>query len=251
MATEQTVEQAVAQSARSHSIITGGSSGIGKAIALNLARQGANVSILARGEERLLQAKAEIEQARKSAAQTVLALRVDVSDRAQVETTIEDAIDRLGPPAQLITCAGIAHPGHFQELPVEMFEKTMAVNYFGTLYAIRAVLPAMKQQSSGQIGILSSGAGLIGLYGYSAYGSSKFAVRGLAESLRAELKPLGIQVSIAYPPDTNTPQLEVENKTKPAATKEITATAMLWQPEAVAQVILDGMAKGRFEQSPG
>ncbi|MEL6813247.1 MAG: SDR family oxidoreductase [Cyanobacteria bacterium J06598_3] len=259
-----------------HSIVTGGSSGIGKAIALQLAREGADVSILARGEARLQQAKEEIEQVRRSERQRVLALSVDVSDRVQVMETIGEAIAQLGPPAQLITSAGIAHPGHFQDLSAEVFEQAMAVNYFGTLYCIQAVLPFMekqpvekqpvekqqierpqvkkqqtKKQQTGQICLLSSGAALIGLYGYSAYGASKFAVRGLAESLRAELKPVGIQVSVAYPPDTETPQLAAESRTKPAATKEITATAKLWQADDVAQAILQGMARGRFELSLG
>ncbi|MEO0645782.1 MAG: SDR family oxidoreductase [Cyanobacteria bacterium J06650_10] len=234
-----------------HSIITGGSSGIGKAIALELAREGSHVSIVARDEARLAVAKAEIEAARRFADQEVLALSVDVSDRAAVIQTMAAAIDQLGRPHQLITCAGVARPGHFQELSAEIFERAMSVNYFGTLYCIQAVLPSMQAVQAGQICLVSSGAGLLGLYGYSAYGASKFAVRGLAESLRAELKPEGIQVAIAYPPDTDTPQLLAENKTKPAATKEITATAKLWQPEAVATVVLQGMEKGKFVISPG
>ena len=234
-----------------HAIVTGGSSGIGKAIAIQLAREGANVSIIARGQERLRAAQLEIEQARESEDQKVVALAADVSDRAAAEQAIQSAIEQLGAPQTLITSAGIAYPGHFQEIPIETFEQTMSVNYFGTLYCIRAVLSAMQQQQKGEICMISSGAGLIGLYGYSAYGPSKFAVRGLAESLRGELKPMGIAVSIAYPPDTDTPQLVEESKTKPAATKEITATAKLWQADEVARVVLGGMEKRVFAIAPG
>lgn len=234
-----------------HAIVTGGSSGIGKAIAKQLASEGANVSIIARTQERLRAAQLEIEQVRRREDQNVLALVADVSDRAAAEQAIQSAIEQLGPPAVLITSAGIAYPGHFQDIPIETFERTISVNYFGTLYCIRAALPAMRSQKKGEICMISSGAGLVGLYGYSAYGPSKFAVRGLAESLRAELKPMGISVSVAYPPDTDTPQLVEEEKTKPAATKEITATAKLWQADEVARVVLEGMKKGKFAIAPG
>ncbi len=234
-----------------HAIITGGSSGIGKAIALRLARQGANVSLIARGQERLQLAKTEIEQVRSHPDQQVLTLVADVGEREQAMGAVGDAIASLGPPHWLITSAGIAIPGYFQELPPEIFEETMRVNYFGTLYCIQAALPAMEQQQVGNIHLISSGAALVGIYGYSAYGPSKFAVRGLAETLRAELKPVGIKVSISYPPDTDTPQLEEENKTKPPATKEINATAKLWTADDVAKVILEGIEQGKFELSPG
>ncbi|MGB3789463.1 MAG: SDR family oxidoreductase [Phormidesmis sp.] len=238
-------------SSTQHAIITGGSSGIGKAIALRLAAQGANISIVSRSQERLDSARVEIEAARKAADQKVVTVAGDVGDRTQAEQAIQSAIAQLGPPHLLITSAGIARPGHFQALSADVFEQAMATNYFGTLYCIRAVLPAMVQQGAGQLCLISSGAALVGLYGYSAYGPSKFAVRGLAESLRAELKPVGIRVSIAYPPDTETPLLIEENKTKPAATKQITGTAKAWKADAVADVILKGIQQNKFEISPG
>lgn len=235
----------------SHTIITGGSSGIGRSLALQLARQGADVTIIARGQARLEQAQQDIEAAGTRSGQQVLALSADVSDRLQAENAIQAAIAQLGAPRLLITSAGIAYPNYFQEIPIEIFEQTMAINYFGSLYCIRAALSAMEQQGRGNIVMISSGAGLIGLYGYSAYCPSKFALRGLAEALRGELKPLGIGVAIAYPPDTDTPQLVEENKTKPPATKEITATAKLWQPDDIAQVILAAVDQGKFEITPG
>lgn len=234
-----------------HIIITGGSSGIGKATAQRLASQGANVSIIARDRTRLEQAKAEIAQRCLRPSQQVLALSADVADRQQAEQAVQQAIEHLGAPSVLITCAGIAHPGYFQELPIEIFERTMAVNYFGSLYCIRAALPAMERQGQGQIVIISSGAGLIGIYGYTPYCPSKFALRGLAESLRGELKRSGIGVSIVYPPDTDTPQLAEENKTKPPETKAITATAEVWSADAVAQTILKGIEKRSFLITPG
>ena len=120
-----------------------------------------------------------------------------------------------------------------------------------SLYSVRAVLPKMLEQTRGKIVLISSGAGLIGIYGYSAYCPSKFALRGLAESLRGELKPQGIQITIAYPPDTDTPQLAAENKIKPAETRKITATAKTWSAKAVAEQILCGVEQNKFAIAPG
>ncbi|GAB4282695.1 MAG: SDR family oxidoreductase [Oscillatoriaceae cyanobacterium] len=234
-----------------HAIVTGGSSGIGKATAILLAASGANISIIGRTQSKLDEAVGEIEAARAVSTQRVLAIPADVAVRDQAEAAIARAIEQLGPPHILITSAGIAHPGYFQELPIEIFEQTMAINYFGTLYCIRAALPAMVTQNKGHIVIISSGAGLIGIYGYTPYSPTKFALRGLAESLRGELKLKGINVSIVYPPDTDTPQLAEENKTKPLETKAITATAETWTAEGVGKEILRAIQDNRFAVTPG
>jgi 3-dehydrosphinganine reductase len=234
-----------------HSIITGGSSGIGKATAKLLAMEGSHLTIMGRDLNKLKAAKCEIESVCSSPEQKVLALVTDVSDRLSVKQAIQTAIEQISPPDILITSAGIAHPDYFQNLSIDVFEQTMAVNYFGTLYCIKAVLPEMEKRRKGHIVMLSSGAGLIGIYGYSAYSPTKFAVRGLAESLRGELKQCGINLSLVYPPDTDTPQLEQENKTKPLETKAITATAKSWSALAVGQEIIKGIKNKSFIITPG
>ncbi|MDJ0536232.1 MAG: SDR family oxidoreductase [Xenococcaceae cyanobacterium MO_207.B15] len=234
-----------------HGIITGGSSGIGKAVAKLLVQQGANVTIIARNQERLNLAQEELISFKVNPQQNILALKADVSRQEEITSALETAIAHLGTPDMLITSAGIAIPGYFPEIPLEVFNQTMAVNYFGTLYAIRAVLPAMETAGKGHMVLIASGAGLIGLYGYSAYSPSKFALRGLAESLRGEFKPKGIKVSLVYPPDTDTPQLVAENKTKPLPTKAITATAKTWSPEGVAREIIQGIITNKFAIAPG
>lgn len=234
-----------------HAIITGGSSGIGKAVAILLAGKGSHISILARDRETLGKAKVEIEAARLNRGQKVFAISADVSDQTLLKNAVSTAIHEIGPPDTLVASAGIAYPGYFMELPMDIFEQTMAVNYFGTLYTIRAVLPAMLEQGRGHLVLISSGAGLVGIYGYTPYSPSKFALRGLAESLRGELKLKGIGVSIVYPPDTNTPQLEEEEKTKPIETKMITGTAKIWSAEGVAKVIVTGIEKKSFVITPG
>jgi 3-dehydrosphinganine reductase len=234
-----------------HVIITGGSSGIGKAAAKIYAQTGAEVSIVARSPERLAEAQAEIEASRGAAQGQTRTYPADVADQAMIENAIGRAIGDAGPPDLLITSAGIVEPGYFTNLPNGSFERQMAVNYFGTLYAVKAVLPAMRDEGRGRIVLVSSGAGLIGIFGYTAYCPTKFALRGLAESLRGELKRDGIGVSIVYPPDTDTPQLHEENKTKPPETKLITDNAKVWSAEGVARTIHDGIERGRFAITPG
>jgi len=234
-----------------HAVITGGSSGIGKAVAKLLAQKGTNISIIARDLAKLEVAKQEISALVIDSEQKILAIAADVTQQSDLDLAIQQAIADLGSPQILITSAGIAIPGYFQDLSLETFHQTMAVNYFGSLYAIKSVIPTMMSAKQGHIVLISSGAGLIGLYGYTAYSSSKFALRGLAESLRGELKPHNIKVSIVYPPDTDTPQLAAENKTKPPETKLMTQTAQLWSAEGIAQEIIKGINQNKFAIAPG
>jgi len=230
-----------------HAIVTGGSSGIGKETARLLARRGARVTLLARRPDVLAATREEI----ATEDDKVLGISVDVSDPERLRAAIAQAELRFGPCDLLVTSAGIAHPGYFEDLPIGIFEQTMAVNYFGTLYAIRAVLPGMRERRSGHIVIVSSGAGIVGIFGYTAYSPSKFALRGLAEVLRGELGHEGIGISVVYPPDTDTPQLVAENLIKPAETKAIAAGAKTWRADEVARCILDGVDRGRFSITPG
>jgi 3-dehydrosphinganine reductase len=175
----------------------------------------------------------------------------DVSDPAQVDAAVASAIEHYGEPDILVANAGVARPGYFEILPLEVFRETMEVNYFGVVHAVRAVVPRMIRRRSGSIMIVSSGAAIMGIFGYTAYGASKFALRGLAEALRAEMRHYGISVGIAYPPDTDTPQLEEENKTKPPETKAITETSRLRSAREVALCIVRGIEQNSVTVLPG
>jgi len=234
-----------------HAIITGGSSGIGKATACRLAQAGAQVTLIARDPLKLQAAQAEVEAHRESAQQRVLALSADVSQCAEVDRAVAVATRVNGPADILIASAGVVQPGYFDQLPLAAFERTMAIDYFGALHAVRSVLPGMRQKGHGHIVMISSGAGLIGVFGYTSYSPAKFAVRGLAEALRAELKADNIRLSVVYPPDTDTPQLHEENKTKPVETRIIAGQGGLWTADAVAGAIFAGIRRDAFRITPG
>jgi len=233
-----------------HAFVTGGSSGIGLALARRLIADGMDLTLVARGAERLEEARESLLSGCRESKARVLAISADVSVREEAEEALARAIGALGAPRLVVTSAGIAIPGYFEEVPVEVFERTIAVNYLGTVYVVKAAVPAMKA-AGGRILMISSGAGLIGLFGYTPYSPTKFALRGFAEALHAELRHQGISVSIAYPPDTDTPQLIAENRTKPAETAFMTSRAGLWSAEAVAESIMKGLARDAFAITPG
>jgi 3-dehydrosphinganine reductase len=234
-----------------HALITGGSSGIGKALANKLAADGYDVSLVARRQQLLADAAHEVRGHRQAGSQRVAFYPADVSDRLQAEAAVQAAIAEFGPPDLVITSAGVSEPGYFAELSADIFERSIAVNYLGTLYVLRAALGPMRARRRGQIILVSSGAALMGIFGYAPYGSAKFAVRGLAETLLAELRSDNITVSVAYPPDTETPMLEEERKTTPPETRLICSLAKTWSADAVADCILAGARRKRFAITPG
>lgn len=227
-------------------IITGGSSGIGLATAKLLASQGLNVWIVARTEERLKEALVQINEVRKNTKQVCGAISADVSDWQQALDVMIKVEASVGHPDLLINSAGVTHPGYVQKLDLDIFRWMMDVNYFGTVNMIRSALPAMISRGSGYIVNISSAAGFIGVFGYSAYSASKYAVRGLSDVMRAELKPHGVGISVVFPPDTDTPQYAYEEKIKPAETKFLGGMANLKDPEEVGLSIIKGIIKGDY-----
>jgi 3-dehydrosphinganine reductase len=227
-------------------LITGGSSGIGLALAQLLAQSGARLWLLARRESELASANKQLFNPADH--HTIAA---DVSDRKQVESAIKKIEGENGVPDLVINSAGVTHPGYVQDIPIEIFHEMIEINYLGTVHIVKAVLQGMIARRSGRIVNICSSSGFIGVYGYTAYGASKYAVRGFSDVLRSELKPLGIGVSIVFPPDTDTPQLAYENKFKPFETKQLTGTANVLSPQVVAREILRGLQRGRYVIIPG
>ncbi|MCD6570811.1 MAG: SDR family oxidoreductase [Deltaproteobacteria bacterium] len=231
-------------------IITGGSSGIGKSAAKIFATKGSNVTILARREEILKEAVEEISSSAIEANQKISYASIDVSDRMQVDKWAHVYEDASGPPDVIINSAGIAHPGYFEEIPYEIFDQLMKIDFYGVLNMCKSFIPMMKAKG-GHIVNISSIAGFLGVFGYTGYSAAKFAVFGFSQALRSEMKKYNITISVLCPPDTDTPQLEMENKIKPKETKAIAGNAGIMSPDDVAKAMIDGMIKKKFIIVPG
>jgi 3-dehydrosphinganine reductase len=150
----------------------------------------------------------------------------------------------------LVTCAGTSYPGYFLDQPVETFEKTMNTNYMGTLNIIKVVAPYMVEKREGSILCIASACAVSSFIGYASYSPSKYALRGLCDAIRNELSGFGIQVSIAYPPDTDTPGFVEERKTKPVENRACFPDDP-YKAEEVAESCISGFLKGDYHvQSP-
>jgi len=228
-------------------LITGGSSGMGLELAKLLVQEGAKVWLVARRKDVL-------EQVRQtppfsSDGRTGI-ISADVTNAKQVQAAVEQVIREAGVPDLLINAAGASHPGYLQETTLETYHEMMDLNYFGIVHTVQALLPHMIKRGNGYIVNFASVAGFMAPFGYAAYVPSKYAVRGFSDALRLELKPLGIRVSVVFPPDTDTPGMANENKTKPYETLEAFSSKLV-SPEDVARRTLQGMKRGRYVILPG
>lgn len=234
-----------------HVIVTGGTSGIGKATAKLLVRRGASVAIIARRQRLLDAALAEFELERVNKAQVFQAYSADLADWEQAKASISALTAGGRVPDVLINCAGMVRPGYFEELPITSFRETMDVDFFGTLYTCKLVAPLMMKRGSGHIVNISSVAGFLGVFGYTSYSAAKFAIRGFSDALRAELKPYGVGMSIVFPPDTDTPLFHGEQKYKPSESKRITGTIKPLSPQQVAESVVRAVERNRYIVVPG
>jgi 3-dehydrosphinganine reductase len=224
--------------------VSGGSSGIGLACARELLRRGYRVVVAARGPERLRDACASLAL---DAPGRVFSVVLDVADVDACTAAIDTVQAEHGPIAMLLTSAGMCEPGAFHEQPLAVLLQHMQTNYAGTLALVHRVVPTMKAHGHGHIVLVSSAMAFMGLYGYGGYAPSKFALRGLGETLFAELREHGICVSVAFPPDTDTPQYAFEQQRKPAAAKAITAAGGgVFGADVVGRRIVAQALRGRF-----
>ena len=178
-----------------NALITGAGKGIGKAIAIALAKEGVNVILISRTQLDVEQLAVKIENFGVKS----LALAADVSDINSINKAIETALSKFKTIDILINNAGIAAFGKFMELEPAEWEKIIQVNLMGTYYTTRAVLPNMIERQTGDIINISSTAGLNGNALTSAYSASKFAVLGLTDSLMQEMRKHNIRVTALTP----------------------------------------------------
>mmetsp|Transcript_10393 Transcript_10393/g.15878 ORF Transcript_10393/g.15878 Transcript_10393/m.15878 type:complete len:343 (-) Transcript_10393:44-1072(-) len=217
-------------------VIVGGSSGIGLSIAKECVKKNfPRVILLARNKEKLQKAKECLES--ESHSTKVEIVSVSVSDYAALQKVVEDLNIKDDERTILFNCAGIPFTTEFEKVPIEQYQKLVDTNQLGSMYLARAFLPVMKQ---GTIVLTSSAAAQAGVYGYSIYSPTKYALRGFAETMHAELlySHPNVHIQIAFPADTNTPGYEEESKMMPEITKKLNESAGLANPDDSARKML-------------
>lgn len=227
-------------------VITGASEGIGKALSESVAKSGGNVFLVSRSQEKLNRALVDVQAKAQNSNQKFLTAACDVTEYENVKNVLENFVKENGSPDFLINNAGFAQPGYIQDLSVEDYHKMMNLNYFGCVYTTKILVPYFIKEKKGHILNVSSMAGFLGLFGYSGYCASKFAVIGFSESLKRELKPYNIHVSVLCPPNTKTPGLQKENLSKPKEVLMTEEKAKTVSADVIAQAALDGLAKRKF-----
>ncbi|XP_018022688.1 3-ketodihydrosphingosine reductase-like isoform X2 [Hyalella azteca] len=238
-----------------HVMVTGGSSGIGLAVAQEVARLGAHVTLVARNQEKLVEAQQTVQATANKA--KVLIRPFDVCSDG-VEGMVADAETALGPIFMLVNCAGYSTPARFEDLSMQEVKRMMDVNFFGTFAVTQAVVRRMKQRSvsdsrerQGIVVLTSSQGGMLGIYGFTAYAAAKAALIKFAEALHMEVQTSGLSVTVSVPPDTDTPGFEKENVSKPTETRLVSETAGLFSAEVVAKSLVRDALAGRFYTTVG
>ncbi|MDP6439033.1 MAG: SDR family oxidoreductase [Candidatus Brocadiia bacterium] len=225
-----------------NALITGGTRGIGLAIAVAYAREGAAVALLSRGPENLGNACETV--LAKAEGAKVTAVRAHVDDLAEVETAVQRAIEALGHLDILVNSAGRGLPGDIDEMPPDVWERIVRVNLLGTYFATRAVWPHFRERGGGVVINLSSGSGRRAHAGWSAYCAGKFGVMGLTDALQKEGHPLGIRVNVICPGPTDTDQRRANFPDEDRKT--------LLRPEHVARVaVFLASDEARWVGGPG
>lgn len=220
-------------------LVTGASSGIGRATALELAALGCNLALAARRVEKL----EEVAEACRAKGVRCIVVATDVRRREDCVRFVETATRELGPPDILVNNAGFAILDHIEDASIADAEDMMATNYFGALRCTQAVLPSMLERRTGAIVNIASIVGLMGYPGMGAYGATKGALVVFSEALRNEVIDRGVRVSMVCPATTDTEFFVTAFKGKmPAASRLLLAIP----PERVARTVSRAIRGGRY-----
>ena len=176
-------------------LITGASSGIGRETAIQFAKKGSNLILVARRKQKLEQLDNDLKKYKIS----TLICECDVSDKLKVEKMSKLVLEKFGSVDILVNNAGFAIYGSIFDLTTEEIESQMATNYFGMIYCIKNFLPFMLEKKSGHIVNIASVAASFGLPGIASYCASKFAMLGFSEGLKHELKGTGVGITVVSP----------------------------------------------------
>jgi short-subunit dehydrogenase len=213
--------------------ITGASAGIGRAVALRLAHEGASLAICARRSDRLRQVAADIEAAGGHALPVV----GDVTSEHDMSELVRLSMERYQRLDVMICNAGFGVAGAIDAMPPGQMRKLLDVNYLGTYYAARAALPVFRRQGRGHFVIVSSIVGKRGVPFMGAYSATKFAQVGLAESLRSELSGSDIHVTLVFPVSTESEFVDVMTRETGAEVRRSAG------PRQSAEQVADAIAR--------
>lgn len=218
-------------------VVTGASSGIGRALAVRLAGEGARLALVARGREALEQ----VAEAVTAAGGEALVVACDVGEREAVFAAAGTIVEAWGGVDLLVNNAGYGHHRPFLRWDLDDMERMMRVNYLGSLYWTKAVLPGMVERGEGWVVFVASVAGHLASPDESAYAASKFATVGLAEALSVEVEDAGVHVLTVCPGVIDTPFFDEEALARmPRA-----ALRQMVQPEGLADAVVHALARGR------
>jgi len=187
-----------------NALVTGGSRGIGYAIAVRYAREGAGVALLSRTRQAVDAAAHRLVEEVPGA--HVLSAVADVANLDQVEGAFDGIVDAMDHVDILVNAAGIASLGDIDRMPPAEWRRIIDVNLLGSYHVCRALWPHMKERGAGSIILIASGSGRRAHAGWSAYCASKFGVMGLADALAKEGRPHGIRCNVICPGPTDTDQ---------------------------------------------
>lgn len=229
-------------------LVTGGGSGVGRALVLGLLEKGARVAAIDI-DETALEETVELSNTGKDRLFTYV---VDISSRSNVEEVVEQIISETGGVDGVINNAGIIQPFvKLNELDYEVIERVMSVNFWGTLYITKALLPHLHTREEAHIVNISSMGGFLPVPGQTIYGASKAAVKLMTEGLHAELADTQIQVTVVFPGAIDTNILENSGLVNADQSQNEQNSMPMLSAEEAAQQIIQGMEKNSYRLTIG
>ena len=224
-------------------VVTGAGSGIGQAVSLELARRGADIALVDIDGTALLEVKTAVEAIGRDASLHV----VDVSNQQQMAALPEQVIAEHGGVHILVNNAGVSVNLPFEQQDVSDLEWISGINYWGVMYGCKYFLPYLQEADQAHIVNMSSSAGLTGMKGQSSYAATKFAVRGLSESLYVELANSSVGITCAHPGAVATNILAAARMDQAHKEKMLKMFHLAMPPEKAARLIVKAIEKNRFK----